>query len=130
MLTGFAIQSPQGAKQTNAFTQSFGRPAAAPASAEQPAQFSPTPAAFNSGTPVRFAQPTIPVGQVGNSTDSGHFRATFWTAFCPVELGTELQCVVKISQKSGQKCLKLKVYACLLFFGFRQILGLFFGPKL
>ena len=57
MLTGFAIQSPQGAQQTNAFTQSFSRPGsanAAAANAEQPAQFSPTPAAFNSGSPVRF----------------------------------------------------------------------------
>lgn len=59
MLTGFAIQSPQGAQQTNAFSQSFSRPvsanaANAAANAEQPAQFSPTPAAFNSGSPVRF----------------------------------------------------------------------------
>ena len=55
MLTGFAIQSPQGAQQTNAFSQSFSRPVSAnAANAEQPAQFSPTPAAFNSGSPVRF----------------------------------------------------------------------------
>ena len=63
VLTGFAIQSPTGAQQSNAFTQSFSRPgssaaanaapAAAAANAEQPFQFSPTPAAFNSGTPVR-----------------------------------------------------------------------------
>jgi hypothetical protein len=58
VLTGFSIQSPNGAQSSNTFSQSFGQP------------FIPTPSPpVFSGTPqssgsARFAQPTIPVGQV------------------------------------------------------------------